>query len=171
MKLSTHFPRNNMHAKSHKAGFNNYSVMFFFRLRKNRWALALASRRSCLSFWHYCSCRLYDLFITNILVSGHFIVLDGDLFWYQIYMHFLICCSELCQYSDVSLIRNPLNRKPRYPEMVFWLHISFANSEDPDQRAPVGALWSGAALFAILYITRNSPSKEEVSKLMYIFQK
>ena len=35
-------------------------------------------------------------------------------------------------YSDVSLIRNPLNRKPRYPEMVFWLHISFANSEDPD---------------------------------------
>ena len=43
-------------------------------------------------------------------------------------------------YSEVSLIRNPLNRKPRYPEMVSWFHMLCGNGAEPDQRAPIGAL-------------------------------
>ena len=30
-----------------------------------------------------------------------------------------------------------------------------ANSVDPDQTAPVGALWSGSALFAQAYLSEN----------------
>ena len=38
MKLGTHVPRNNMHAcnKLHNYGFNTYSVMPLFRLRKKQ---------------------------------------------------------------------------------------------------------------------------------------
>ena len=31
----------------------------------------------------------------------------------------------------------------------------FANSVDPDQTAPVGAVWSGSALFAQAYLSEN----------------
>ena len=30
-----------------------------------------------------------------------------------------------------------------------------ANSIDPDQTAPVGAVWSGSALFAQVYLSEN----------------
>ena len=30
-----------------------------------------------------------------------------------------------------------------------------ANSEDPDQTAPLGAVWSGSALFAQAYLSEN----------------
>ena len=30
-----------------------------------------------------------------------------------------------------------------------------ANSEDPDQTAPLGAVWSGSALFALAYLSEN----------------
>ena len=30
-----------------------------------------------------------------------------------------------------------------------------ANSEDPDQTAPIGAVWSGSALFAQTYLSEN----------------
>ena len=30
-----------------------------------------------------------------------------------------------------------------------------ANSVDPDQTAPVGAVWSGCALFAKVYLSEN----------------
>ena len=30
-----------------------------------------------------------------------------------------------------------------------------ANSEDPDQTAPLGAVWSGSALFAQTYLSKN----------------
>ena len=30
-----------------------------------------------------------------------------------------------------------------------------ANSEDPDQTAPPGAVWSGSALFAQTYLSEN----------------
>ena len=30
-----------------------------------------------------------------------------------------------------------------------------ANSEDPDQTAPLGAVWSGSALFATTYLSEN----------------
>ena len=30
-----------------------------------------------------------------------------------------------------------------------------ANSEDPDQTAPLGAVWSGSALFAKAYLSEN----------------
>ena len=30
-----------------------------------------------------------------------------------------------------------------------------ANSEDPDQTAPLGAVWSGSALFAETYLSKN----------------
>ena len=30
-----------------------------------------------------------------------------------------------------------------------------ANSEDPDQTAPLGAVWTGSALFAQTYLSKN----------------
>ena len=33
-----------------------------------------------------------------------------------------------------------------------------ANSEDPDQTAPLGAVWSGSALFAQTYLSENLES-------------
>ena len=30
-----------------------------------------------------------------------------------------------------------------------------ANSEDPDQTAPLGAVWSGSALFALICLSEN----------------
>ena len=32
---------------------------------------------------------------------------------------------------------------------------AIANSEDPDQNAPLGAVWSGSALFAQTYLSKN----------------
>ena len=34
-----------------------------------------------------------------------------------------------------------------------------ANSVDSDQTAPLGAVWSGSALFAQIYLSKNSSSK------------
>ena len=33
--------------------------------------------------------------------------------------------------------------------------IGMANSVDPDQTAPLGAVWSGSALFAHAYLSEN----------------
>ena len=33
-----------------------------------------------------------------------------------------------------------------------------ANSVDPDQTAPLGAVWSGSALFAQAYVSKNLES-------------
>ena len=33
--------------------------------------------------------------------------------------------------------------------------IGIANSEDPDQTAPLGAVWSGSALFALTFVSAN----------------
>ena len=38
-----------------------------------------------------------------------------------------------------------------------------ANSVDPDQTAPLGAVWSGSALFAQAYLSKN------LGSLRYIF--
>ena len=35
---------------------------------------------------------------------------------------------------------------------------AIANSVDPDQTAPLGAVWSGTALFAQTYQSKNSDS-------------
>ena len=37
-----------------------------------------------------------------------------------------------------------------------------ANSVDPDQTAPVGAVWSGSALFAQAYLFKNLGSLQNV---------
>ena len=44
-KLGTHVPRNNTHVytKSHNSGFDNYSVMPFFRLRKKQTSVGILS--------------------------------------------------------------------------------------------------------------------------------
>ena len=42
--------------------------------------------------------------------------------------------------------------------VVFFLQNDaneIANSEDPDQTAPLGAVWSGSALFAKTYLSKN----------------
>ena len=33
--------------------------------------------------------------------------------------------------------------------------VGMANSVDPDQTAPLGAVWSGSALFAQAYVSEN----------------
>ena len=42
--------------------------------------------------------------------------------------------------------------------------MKYANSSDPDQTAPEGAVWSGSTLFAIpLSILRNNSIKSNIS--------
>ena len=40
-----------------------------------------------------------------------------------------------------------------------------ANSVDPDQTAPLGAVWSGSALFAQAYLSENLGSLRYVPKM------
>ena len=40
-----------------------------------------------------------------------------------------------------------------------------ANSEDPDQTAPLGAVWSGSALFAQICLSENLGSLQYAWKL------
>ena len=43
-----------------------------------------------------------------------------------------------------------------------------ANSVDPDQTAPVGAVWSGSTLFAQTYLSENLATIQYVgSKMLY----
>ena len=39
---------------------------------------------------------------------------------------------------------------PKFSDRYAW-----ANSADPDQTAPLGAVWSGSALFAQTYLSKN----------------
>ena len=39
-----------------------------------------------------------------------------------------------------------------------------ANSVDPDQTAPLGAVWSGSALFAQAYLSKNLGSLRYICK-------
>ena len=45
-----------------------------------------------------------------------------------------------------------------------------ANSVDPDQTAPLGAVWSGSALFAQAYLSENLGSLRYILTL-YLIQK
>ena len=42
-----------------------------------------------------------------------------------------------------------------------------ANSVDPDQTAPLGAVWSGSALFAQAYLSENLGSLRYLHTLVY----
>ena len=42
-----------------------------------------------------------------------------------------------------------------------------ANSVDPDQTAPLGAVWSGSALFAQAYLSENLGSLRYFHELMH----
>ena len=44
-----------------------------------------------------------------------------------------------------------------------------ANSVDPDQTAPLGAVWSGSALFAQAYLSENLGSLRYFFYLCYLF--
>ena len=46
-----------------------------------------------------------------------------------------------------------LSLVPKYPN--YWDKSEYANSVDPDQTAPTGAVWSGSALFAIYNTLRD----------------
>ena len=41
--------------------------------------------------------------------------------------------------------------------------VGIANSVDPDQTAPLGAIWSGSALFAQTYLSENFGSLRYLS--------
>ena len=45
-----------------------------------------------------------------------------------------------------------------------------ANSVDPDQTAPLGAVWSGSALFAQTYLSENLGSLQYFISLTSIFR-
>ena len=62
------------------------------------------------------------------------------------------------KYSDTQNIRN------HSKIWTMWLYHrvmspndadGMANSVDPDQTAPLGAVWSGSALFAQAYLSKN----------------
>ena len=42
----------------------------------------------------------------------------------------------------------------------------WANSVDPDQTAPIGAVWSGSTLFAILSVLLDTSSKDNQTYLV-----
>ena len=44
-----------------------------------------------------------------------------------------------------------------------------ANSVDPDQTAPLGAVWSGSALFAQAYLSENLGSLRYTTKTGFFF--
>ena len=46
-----------------------------------------------------------------------------------------------------------------------------ANSVDPDQTAPLGAVWSGSALFAQAYLSENLGSLRYIKSILVIFNK
>ena len=43
-----------------------------------------------------------------------------------------------------------------------------ANSVDPDQTAPLGAVWSGSALFAQAYLSENLGSLRYKNALVFV---
>ena len=43
-----------------------------------------------------------------------------------------------------------------------------ANSVDPDQTAPLGAVWSGSALFAQAYLSKNLGSLRQTSRFCHV---
>ena len=46
--------------------------------------------------------------------------------------------------------------------------MAYANSADPDQTAPEGAVWSGSALFVIpLNLLRNNYIKSKIDAIKY----
>ena len=46
-------------------------------------------------------------------------------------------------------------KRPNHRIFCPWDVNGIANSEDPDQTAPRGAVWSGSALFAQTYLSKN----------------
>ena len=79
------------------------------------------------------------------------------------------------QYGDILRKKTEYRKNPKYsdtPKMCSnhpkiwtrWLYqrvmlpkhaARIANSVDPDQTAPLGAVWSGSALFAQTYLSEN----------------
>ena len=45
------------------------------------------------------------------------------------------------------------------------MHDGMANSVDPDQTAPLGAVWSGSALFAQAYLSENLGSLRYIGNI------
>ena len=49
--------------------------------------------------------------------------------------------------------------------------MAYANSADPDQTAPSGAVWSGSALFAIKYFKKAKKAKFRPKKYEITYSK
>ena len=62
-----------------------------------------------------------------------------------IFGHRTLCCKL------PKIQTNKLNNRTFCPKGVNWI----AYSEDPDQTAPLGAVWSGSALFAQTHLSEN----------------
>ena len=120
----------------------------FYKLSKNFWR--------ALHYLIWC-CQWFDscLFFS-------FAIVMTDLLWCWNYSNALRSV-QWCLVNQKSINQKNIAIGKRF----LWMHISFGNSLKPDQRAPRGVLWLCSVLFTILYITRNSCSKEEVSKLMW----
>ena len=58
-------------------------------------------------------------------------------------------------------ISSPLSLRLRWAKKAA---IGIANSEDPDQTAPLGAVWSGSALFALTDLSENLRSLQYIMK-------
>ena len=57
--------------------------------------------------------------------------------------------------NDADGMANSVDPDQTAPVGAVWSESALFASVDPDQTAPVGAVWSGSALFAQAYLSEN----------------
>ena len=69
----------------------------------------------------------------------------------------LDCVWKLNTYRKIPKFSDARKLCCKLPNRIFCPKDAngIANSEDPDQTAPVGAVWSGSAVFAQIYMSEN----------------
>ena len=87
------------------------------------------------------------------------------------YLFFTTSLSHKCFWSSsASSLFKPQSQQKLSAFIVCWkfLEASWSNSVDPDQTAPIGAVWSGSTLFAFLlkFIKNVSKSMQQMTKQM-----
>ena len=85
--------------------------------------------------------------------------LNSALFVLNPYQHQDSRYSKVSKFSDTKIFCCKLPKiQTKKPNLGVFCQNSakgIANSEDPDQTAPLGAVWSGSALFAQTYLSEN----------------
>ena len=65
---------------------------------------------------------------------------------------------------NISLHNDDYGKYPKILNTIVTDKMSYANSADPDQTAPEGAVWSGSTLFAILLFQETCIKKQNLAQ-------